>query len=104
MKNYLQEGFVITVPAPGNVSSGDVVNVGSLIGFAVDDAASGETVAVACSGVFSVPVASADDVTIGAPLYWDGTEFTIDDTGNVYAGVAVKAAGVGVTSGEIRIR
>ncbi len=106
MKNYLQEGDVITLAAPADVASGDVVAVGSLVGIAVTDAASGENVAIACSGVFSVPVASADDVTVGAPLYWDGSAFTLDDDegANVLSGVAVKASGVGATSGEIRLR
>jgi predicted RecA/RadA family phage recombinase len=34
MRNYLQAGATVTVTAPANVSSGDVVIVGALVGVA----------------------------------------------------------------------
>lgn len=49
------------------------------------------------TGVFELPKAITDVVTVGASLYWDfanGELTTDDDTGsNLFVGHAVKAAG-----------
>lgn len=106
MKNYVQAGDTLTVPAPtGGVSSGDVVAIGKLVGVAVTDAAEGDSVAVMVEGVFSVPVAAADDVGVGDTLYWDVAdgEFNKSASGNIKSGYATQAAGVGVATGEIRL-
>lgn len=56
MKNYIQEGRMITVAAPiGGVASGDGVVIGALFGVATKTAASGETVTLATDGVFDLP-------------------------------------------------
>jgi predicted RecA/RadA family phage recombinase len=41
MRNFIQNGDIITVAAPAAVASGDGVLVGTLFGIAVDDADSG---------------------------------------------------------------
>jgi predicted RecA/RadA family phage recombinase len=55
MKNYLQEGDSVTVPAPANVSSGDGVLLGTLFGVAATDADSGANVTIKTTGVFTLP-------------------------------------------------
>jgi predicted RecA/RadA family phage recombinase len=105
MKNYRQRGEVLTVAAPaGGVASGDVVAINKLIGIAVEDAAAGAPVEVEVEGVFSVTVRAADDIAVGATLYWNAGsgEFTTTASGNLKAGYATAPAGAGVTDGEIR--
>ncbi len=106
MKNFMQEGDILTVPAPtGGVLSGAVVLINKMVGIAGTDAAEGADVAVRVEGVFSVAVKSADDIAVGDLLYWDSTntEFTKTATSNTKSGYATKAAGAGITAGEIKL-
>lgn len=87
MKNIHSEGFVVEVAAPADVSSGDVVKVGSLVGVAVTDAASGERVAIRVEGVFALTVAGA---TVGDPIYCTpGGGLSTTANGNVRCGTAL---------------
>jgi len=96
MKNYVQDGKVITVTAPaGGVSSGDGVLIGAgLFGVAQKDAAAGDPVAIVTRGVFELPKTSAQAWTVGALIYWDADpgECTTTSTDNTIIGVAVAAA------------
>jgi len=105
MRNYIQEGRVLAVTAPANVSSGDGVQVGRLFGVCATDALSGATVQIQTEGVFTLPKVSGDDVAAGAALYWNGTALTVTPgtDGKLLAGVAVAAAGVGVTSLPVKL-
>lgn len=95
-KNWIQPGHIITVPAPGNVSSGDVVVAGAIIGIAAGDAASGADLDLALTGIYSLPKVSTDDFSVGEAAYFDdGTGLvTTDDAegANPKIGVAVTAA------------
>jgi predicted RecA/RadA family phage recombinase len=71
MKNFVQTGDIVAVPAPADVTSGDMVVVGSLFGIAATDAASGDAVEIATEGVFTLPKVSAQAWTVGARIYWD---------------------------------
>lgn len=95
MKNYIQPGNNITVAAPAAVASGEGVLIGDLFGVANGDAANGETVVLSTVGVFTLPKAATDVVTVGASLYWDSAEgeLTVTATGNTFVGHAVTAAG-----------
>ena len=79
MRNYMQRGNSVTVAAPGAVESGDVVQVGSLIGVAYEDADIGDDVEIAIEGVYSLPK-GAGEITAGASVYWSGTQVTTADT------------------------
>jgi len=96
----------LTVTAPATVVSGDVVVVGSLIGVAATDAASGAPVEIALGGVFDVPKA-AGTVTIGQPAYWDaaGPQATITPgTGSKpLMGNIARAAAIGAATCEVRL-
>jgi predicted RecA/RadA family phage recombinase len=71
MKNFIQPGKTVTVTAPANVSSGDLVVVGSLIGVAAFTALSGAEVEIDTEGVFSLPKVVTDVISQGEKLYWD---------------------------------
>ena len=71
MKNFLQQGDAIAVPAPADVKSGDLVVVGSLFGVAATDADNGADVVLNTSGVYTLNKKSAQAWTVGAAIYWD---------------------------------
>lgn len=105
MKNYLQSGDVLTIPAPATIASGAVVIVGQLKGVAVADAASGAPVAVQTRGVFTLPKEAALAVTLGAAIYWDATPgvATTTATDNTLIGYAAAAAGASAATVDVKI-
>jgi predicted RecA/RadA family phage recombinase len=107
MKNYVQAGEMMTVAAPADTQSGDLVVVGALIGVAAYDALSGEPVEIQTSGVLTLPKASADDVGVGDLLYWNSANSELTKTPGTdskpLVGLAAKAAGGGVTVVDCRL-
>nr|WP_295043348.1 DUF2190 family protein [uncultured Paracoccus sp.] len=69
------------------------------------DAASGSTVDVATSGVWTLPKVAANAFTLGAPVYWDATAKLTTSTasGNTTLGVAVEAAAASTGSVKLRL-
>ncbi len=105
MKNFVQPGDIVAVPAPADVSSGDLVMVGKLFGVACTDAASGAAVEIKTSGVFTLPKTSAQAWTVGAAVYWDATnsEVTTTSTSNTLIGHAVAVAANPSATGVVRL-
>ena len=100
MRNFIQTGDVITVPAPYAVISGQGVLVGALFGISAFDAANGADIEIKRQGVFDVAALSTDTGAIGAKVYWDSTNrrITVTATNNTLVGAltGVKANGVAV--------
>lgn len=93
MKNYIQPGNVLTMPAPtGGVTSGAGVLVNSLFGVAAYGALEGDPVEVNLSGVYELPkIAGA--IELGEPLYWNGAALTtVAGSGLPRVGTAAKDA------------
>ncbi|MEL6284584.1 MAG: capsid cement protein [Pseudomonadota bacterium] len=105
MKNYIQKGDAITVPAPAAVVSGEGVLVGDLFGVASGDAANGSTVTLATVGVFELPKTSTDDIAVGVAIYWDDSagEATATSTDNTLIGHAVASAGNPSATVKVRL-
>lgn len=105
MKNFIESGDTLTIPAPAAVSSGGVVVAGQLIGVAVSDAASGADVAVQTRGVFNLPKEAALAITLGAAVYWDATAgvVTTTATDNTPIGYATAAALASAATVRVRI-
>lgn len=106
---YLQNGRTITITAGAAISSGDLVQVGSLHGVAVTDAAIGETVELALDGVYGFPKDNAVGsavAAVGDPVYFLSGEVTGDDnTGaNLLVGHAYETANDAATSLIVRLR
>lgn len=80
MKNYVQEGDVLTVNAPYAVLSGAGVLVGALFGIATRDAGNGASVDIMPEGVFDVTANAADTGPAGTKVYWDNTNKRITTT------------------------
>lgn len=72
---FVQDGKYIDYTASADISAGDVVVIGALVGVANGAIASGKTGAIATEGVFEV---EKDDAAIsaGAVVYWTGSKAT----------------------------
>lgn len=94
MKNFVQNGDNLTLPAPADTVSGAGVLVGSIFGVAAISALSGTNIDLVTKGVFSMPKVSALAIQIGDKVYWDNTAKLVNKTasGNTLIGVAVSAA------------
>lgn len=105
MKNYIQEGKTLTVTAISDVASGGGVLIGSLFGVAIGSAASGSSVTISRSGVFSLPKVEAQAWTVGDQIFWDDgdTTCTTASEGNVLIGLAVAAAANPTTTGTVAL-
>lgn len=89
MKNYISSGDVITVTAATDVESGDLVVDGALVGFAQRAVEAGSDCAIVTAGVYTVAVASADEIHVGDVIYVKDGALTTDQEGAVRAGIAV---------------
>lgn len=91
MKNFVQPGDVVTVPAPAAVTSGKIVVIGSLVGVAQKAAANGEDLPLLTEGVVSYAKVSALAIAVGDKVYYDAANDVVNKTasGNTLVGVAV---------------
>lgn len=92
MKNYIQEGKVVTAVAPsGGVVSGTPVVIGGLVLVPTTTVAEGDEFEAATCGVFEFPKTLANTPAQFAKAYWSGTEITTTATANTLVGVFMKA-------------
>lgn len=105
MKNYVQAGSQVSVPAPYDVVSGQGVLVGSLFGVAVHAAATAAPVELALEGVYDLAKATGAAWTVGARIYWDDTNKVCTTTAstNKLVGVALAVAASDATLGRVRL-
>lgn len=111
MKNMVQRGDVITFTATGNVTAGQVVVIGALLGVAGGDVATGEQGEAYITGVFELPKVSGADIKQGEDLTYDVSAAAFDDngatpaTGDITgpAAVAFEDAGTGKTTLKVRL-
>ncbi|MFC3631853.1 DUF2190 family protein [Paracoccus angustae] len=102
MKNFIQPGDTITIPAPAAVKSGDLVQVNALTGVAATDAAQDQPVAISVKGVFALPKSNAV-LPVGAPVEWTGTAVASLADGD-QIGVVVEAATAGDATAKVLLR
>lgn len=105
MKNFVQPGDVLTVIAPADVASGDLVLVGSLFGIATASAKAGAELEVTAGGVYDLPKVSAQAWTQGAALYWDPAAKLVTSVAGALTkiGVAAVAAANPSAAGRVRL-
>ncbi|WP_273687086.1 DUF2190 family protein [Ketogulonicigenium vulgare] len=106
MKNFLQRGASVAVPAPREIKSGELAVIGVLAGVAGFDAAAGEAVEVHLEGVYSLPKTPAQAWAVGAAIYAvpaTGLLTTASAAGNVLVGVAIEAAANPSSTGTVRL-
>ena len=113
---YIGEGKTVRHTAASTISSGDVVVMGAAttggccVGIALADIASGEIGEVAIEGVFSFTKVSGAVITQGDSVTWDTSASAVEDNAHTAAtgdvenfGVAVEAAGSGVTTINVKL-
>lgn len=107
---YKQAGNVVQHTAAADITAGQVVKIGNVLGVALVNIATGSTGSVALDGVFSAPKVSGAVIAKGESLTWDvsansgagafddnaATPTSGDVTGA--AAMAWEAAGNGVTT------
>lgn len=109
MKNYVQDGKVITITAGAAYVSGQVVALGNVLGIATEAIANGAVGEVCLEGVHTVPKVSGAVIAQGETLTWDVSAAAFDDNAAVPASgditgaacFAFEAAGNGVTSLQV---
>lgn len=101
MKNYDSKGMTIRVTAGGAIASGDMVEVGQLIGVAISDCASGEDCVVWLEGVYDVAKKAAVVFAQGDIVYFEASEGS-DVVGKV-AGYAMEAAAGGDATVKVKL-
>ena len=104
MRNFIQKGENITLPAPADIRSGDGVLVGSMFGVAAGHALAGEDLDLVTVGVFGLPKVVAQAMLVGDPIYWDPAAKLATKTaaGGTRIGVAVET--VAAQSGTVAVR
>ena len=102
MRNYVQPGDSITVPAPAATASGDIVTIGALTGIASTNAASGDDVALSVRGVFDLPKVAAEILSIGDEVEVASGEVTALAAGTKI-GVVVADAAANDATARIRL-
>lgn len=105
MKNFIQRGDTLTLIAPADTKSGDLVIVGAFAGVAAIDAKSGDEVEVELTGVFGLPKAAGVGLDVGAKVYWDATAKAVTSVAatNRQIGAATVAAIAAATSVNVRL-
>ncbi len=105
MRNWIQPGETLTIPAPETVLSGEPVIAGDIKGVACGDAAAGELVDVKTSGVFELSKVAANAFALGAKVYWSTADklATSTTSGNTVLGVAVEAAAASTATVKLRL-
>jgi predicted RecA/RadA family phage recombinase len=104
MNSFVKPGDTVTLTAAADIDSGDVVQVGQIVGIAANDALNGEPVEVIRRGVFrNQPKETGTAYTEGVLIHWNGTAFSAAAlaSGDVVVGFAAAAAGSADTVGDI---
>ena len=105
MKNFIQPGNTLTLPAPYDVASGGGFQVGAVYAIASTDAAAGTPVEGVLDGVFMLPKTGAQAWAFCARIYWDDVNKRCDsDTAKGdLIGVATMVAANPSTVGYVRL-
>lgn len=112
-QNYIESGEIKDFVASGTITSGQVVEIGDMVGVALGNATSGETVAVSLEGVFTVPkvTGAGKSFTLGQKVYSKGDGNVTPDandggspaTAYKLAGYAWTAATTSATTVQVKL-
>lgn len=107
MKNYIQAGDNVTVPAPsGGTVSGGLYKVGAIVGVAATTEVAGDPVDLKTRGVFDLKKTSAQAWAVGDPVFMNTTTrdlTNVSATGLVLVGVATEIAANPSATGACRL-
>jgi predicted RecA/RadA family phage recombinase len=105
MKNFVQNGMILSLVAAAAVNAGDGLLVGKIFGVAVANVAAGASGEFQTVGVFQLPALATDVAAQGAILYWDAANkrLTVTAAGNTRVGVAAVAKANGDATATIKL-
>lgn len=105
MKNFVQNGSVLDLTAPYDVSSGDGFKIGDIFAVAVVTAKSGKPVEGKIDGVFDLKYTVAATIAVGAKVYWDDSAKNVTGTssGNLLIGYCVAAAASADATARVKL-
>lgn len=107
MKNFVQDGVIVTLTAPYVVTSGQGALIGALFGVATKDIANAALGDFRIHGVFDLDkdTAAGSAVTEGGKVYWENTlkKVTGAATANTLIGTAMAAAADGAATARVRV-
>lgn len=96
MATFRNNGITIDYTPVANVTSGDVVVLGSIVGIADHDITANQLGALTIEGVYQLPKAtgSSSAIAAGAKVYWDAVNEVVTTTAgsNKCIGYTVAAA------------
>jgi predicted RecA/RadA family phage recombinase len=108
--NFIQVGSVLDLTVVDNTDATDIASgegylAGSIFGVAIADVAVGASGPFQVDGVWSLPKATPQAWSQGAPIYWDNAakKVTTVSGGNKLIGVATEAAGSNYAKGSVRL-
>lgn len=107
MKNYVQDGDTLVIPAPsGGCTSGKPFLQGKILAVPKVTAAEGIPAACQVTGVVRTDRATGTAWAIGDTLYWDAANarLTKTATSNTFVGHAAEAAASGDAEGAVRLQ
>ncbi len=85
------------------IEANTVIELAERVGVAGGDIKPGETGTLHVSGVFEFAKTSANEISLGASVYFDGTGITEVEEGNVYAGFATEKSIAGAPKIFVKI-
>jgi len=106
---FIHDGNTLDYTPGADVSAGDVVVEGDLIGIAKLDIANGSLGALAVTGVFDIPKTTGvgEAIAAGAKVYWDEADGVAKEDAeagaNKYLGKTVLAAGDDEATVRVRL-
>lgn len=102
--DYEQKGYLIDHTPTSNVSAGQVVRIGSMVGVAPRPIAAGELGVVAIGGVWEMDKATGADVTSGSVAYLHAASGKVTGTRDTWAVGYFTATGLdAATTAKVRI-
>lgn len=106
MRNYIQPGDVLELPAPYDVAAGGGAQIGDVFAVAVNPVANGALGQFRLSGVFDLPKTAAQTPAPGAVLYWDNSTKAVTTTAstNKKIGFHAATAAAGGSDPTIRVK
>ena len=105
--DFVQEGARLTYTnsASADLSAGDPVLLGSILGVCLVDIASGDSGEVDVKGVFTLTKTAGTAWTVGTQLYWDATAGSVTTVAgaNKKCGTAAAIAALAATTGNVNL-
>ncbi|WP_338661139.1 DUF2190 family protein [Pararoseomonas sp. SCSIO 73927] len=105
MRNFVQPGRTLTLPAPYDLASGAPAQVGAIFGVSNGAALAGQPADLDVEGVFTLDKVAANAFTVGDAVFFAaGTKLaTSVASGNQRIGVATEPAAAGTASVIVRL-